>query len=96
MGSRFSNIRLQKDIQSWPFKVIEGSNDKPMIVLEHMGTNKEFSAEEISSLILKKLKEAAEAYLGTPVIDAVITVPAYFSDKQQRMLVHSLASMSCA
>ncbi|KAJ0784038.1 putative Heat shock protein 70 family [Helianthus annuus] len=84
MGSRFSNIKLQKDIESWPFKVIEGSNDKPMIVLEHMGVNKEFSAEEISSMILKNLKEAAEAYLGTTVIDAVITVPAYFSDRQRQ------------
>ncbi|KAJ0793221.1 putative Heat shock protein 70 family [Helianthus annuus] len=81
MGSRFSNIKLQKDIESWPFKVIEGSNDKPMIVLEHMGVNKEFSAEEISSMILKNLKEA---YLGTTVIDAVITVPAYFSDRQRQ------------
>ncbi|KAM0004291.1 putative Heat shock protein 70 family [Helianthus debilis subsp. tardiflorus] len=84
MGSRFSNIKLQKDIESWPFKVIEGSNDKPMIVLEHMGVNKEFSAEEISSMILKNLKEAAEAYLGTTVRDAVITVPAYFSDRQRQ------------
>ncbi|KAI3762276.1 hypothetical protein L1987_52701 [Smallanthus sonchifolius] len=66
------------------FLVGEGSNDKPMIVLEHMGTNKEFSPEEISSMILKKLKEAAEAYLGTVVRDAVITVPAYFSDKQRQ------------
>ncbi|KAI3762286.1 hypothetical protein L1987_52711 [Smallanthus sonchifolius] len=84
IGKRFSDVRLQKDIQSWPFKVIEGSNDKPMIVLEHMGVNKEFSPEEISSMILKKLKEAAEAYLGTTVKDAVITVPAYFSDKQRQ------------
>ncbi|MFS7961716.1 putative Heat shock protein 70 family [Helianthus anomalus] len=84
MGSRFGDIRLQKDIESWPFKVIKGSNDKPMIVLEHMGANKEFSAEELSSMILKKLKEAAEAYLGTTVRDAVITVPAYFSDKQRQ------------
>ncbi|KAI3762202.1 hypothetical protein L1987_52626 [Smallanthus sonchifolius] len=84
IGSRFSDIRLQKDIQSWPFKVTEGCSDKPMIVLEHMGANKEFSPEEISSMILKNLKEAAEAYLGTTVRDAVITVPAYFSDKQRQ------------
>ncbi|KAI3762284.1 hypothetical protein L1987_52709 [Smallanthus sonchifolius] len=84
MGKRFSDAILQKDIQSWPFKVIKGSNDKPMIVLEHMGVNKEFSPEEISSMIIKKLKEAAEAYLGTTVKDAVITVPAYFSDKQRQ------------
>ncbi|KAI3762273.1 hypothetical protein L1987_52698 [Smallanthus sonchifolius] len=84
MGSRFDDIILKKDIESWPFKVIEGASDKPMIVLEHMGTRKEFSPEEISSMILKNLKEAAEAYLRTKVTDAVITVPAYFSDKQRQ------------
>ncbi|KAK9062813.1 hypothetical protein SSX86_020003 [Deinandra increscens subsp. villosa] len=86
MGTRFNDDRLQNDMKSWPFKVIEGSggtDNKVMIALEHMGINKEFSPEEISSMILKKLKEAAEAYLGTPVTDAVITVPAYFSDKQR-------------
>ncbi|KAF5808457.1 putative Heat shock protein 70 family [Helianthus annuus] len=84
MGSRFSDTRLQQDIQSWHFKVIKGSNDKPVIVLEHMGVDMEFSPEEISSMILKKLKEAAEAFLRTTVRDAVITVPAYFSDKQRQ------------
>ncbi|KAJ0728687.1 putative Heat shock protein 70 family [Helianthus annuus] len=84
MGRRFNDVKLQNDIQSWPIKVIEGPDDKPMIMLEHMGINKEFSPEEISSMILKKLKEAAEAYLGTTVRDAVITVPAYFSDKQRQ------------
>ncbi|MFS7950959.1 putative Heat shock protein 70 family [Helianthus anomalus] len=84
MGSRFSDTRLQQDIQSWPFKVIKGSNDKPVIVLEHMGVDMEFSPEEISSMILKKLKEVAETFLRTTVRDAVITVPAYFSDKQRQ------------
>ncbi|KAI3807857.1 hypothetical protein L1987_23793 [Smallanthus sonchifolius] len=84
MGTRFSDTRLQNDLQSWPFKVIEGPRDMPIIVLEHMGVNKEFSAEKISSMILKNLKEAAGAYLGTTVKDAVITVPAYFSDKQRQ------------
>ncbi|KAL8206103.1 hypothetical protein R6Q57_009654 [Mikania cordata] len=84
MGSRFSDSRLQKDIKSWPFKVIEGSADKPIIVLEHNDAEREFSPEEVSSMILKNLKEAAEAYLGTTIKDAVITVPAYFSDKQRQ------------
>ncbi|GKD18720.1 putative heat shock protein 70 family protein [Tanacetum coccineum] len=65
VGSRFSDSRVQEEIKSWPFKVIKGSSDKPMIVLEHNAINKEFSAEEISSMILKNLKETAEAYLGT-------------------------------
>ncbi|GKB09540.1 heat shock cognate 70 kDa protein-like protein [Tanacetum coccineum] len=84
VGSRFSDSRVQEEIKSWPFKVIKGSSDKPMIVLEHNEINKEFSAEEISSMILKNLKETAEAYLGTKVTYAVITVPAYFNDKQRQ------------
>ncbi|XP_071699253.1 heat shock cognate 70 kDa protein-like [Rutidosis leptorrhynchoides] len=84
IGNRFNDSRVQEDIQSWPFRVVEGSPDKPMIVLEHKGIKKQFSAEEISSMILKHLKAAAEAYLGTTVTDAVITVPAYFSDKQRQ------------
>ncbi|KAI3745945.1 hypothetical protein L6452_08357 [Arctium lappa] len=84
IGSRFSDTAVQKDIESWPFKVIEGSAEKPMLVLEHESENKKFSPEEISSIILKNLKESAEAYLGTTVVDAVITVPAYFSDKQRQ------------
>nr|XP_043632973.1 heat shock cognate 70 kDa protein-like [Erigeron canadensis] len=84
MGSRFSNSSVKKDIESWPFKVTEGSEEKPMIVFEHDSVVKTFSPEETSSMILKDLKEAAEAYLGTIVKDAVITVPAYFSDKQRQ------------
>ncbi|XP_071695379.1 heat shock cognate 70 kDa protein-like [Rutidosis leptorrhynchoides] len=85
MGSRFNDSRVQMDIKSLPFKVIEGFGEKPMIVFEHesIGYNK-YSPEEISSKILKNLKEAAEAYLGTKVTDAVITVPAYFSDQQRQ------------
>ncbi|GKB51920.1 heat shock cognate 70 kDa protein, partial [Tanacetum coccineum] len=84
MGSRFSDSTVQKDIQSWPFKVIEGSMEKPMIVVEHKGKVAEYSPEEISSMILKNLKDAAEAFLNKKVTDAVITVPAYFSDKQRQ------------
>ncbi|KAL7611735.1 hypothetical protein Lser_V15G05168 [Lactuca serriola] len=84
MGRRFSESRLQDDIKSWPFKVVEGSADEPIIVLENETENMKFSPEEISSMILKNLKEAAEAYLGTTCTDAVITVPAYFSDKQRQ------------
>lgn len=84
MGSRFSDSRVKEDIESWPFKVTEGTEQKPMIVFEHESTEKKFSPEEISSMILKDLKEAAEVYLGTKVTDAVITVPAYFSDKQRQ------------
>ncbi|KAJ9542549.1 hypothetical protein OSB04_029055 [Centaurea solstitialis] len=84
MGSRFSDSVVQKDIESWPFKVIKGSADRPMILFEHESKDKRFSPEEVSSMILKSLKESAEAYLGTTVTDAVITVPAYFNDKQRQ------------
>ncbi|KAJ9542378.1 hypothetical protein OSB04_028884 [Centaurea solstitialis] len=84
VGSRFSDTAVQKDIDSWPFKVIEGSDEKPMLVLQLESHDKKFSPEEISSIILKNLKQSAEAYLGTTVADAVITVPAYFSDKQRQ------------
>nr|GEY87369.1 heat shock cognate 70 kDa protein-like [Tanacetum cinerariifolium] len=84
VGSRYTDSRVKEEIKSWPFKVIKGYSDKPMIVLEHNEINKEFSAEEISSMILKNLKETVEAYLRTKVTDAVITVPAYFNDKQRQ------------
>ncbi|KAL8206099.1 hypothetical protein R6Q57_009650 [Mikania cordata] len=80
VGRRFGDSQLQQDIKSWPFKVIKGTVDKPQIVLKH----KSVENEEISSMILKNLKEAAEAYLGTTVKDAVITVSAYFNDKQRK------------
>ncbi|GJU20628.1 heat shock cognate 70 kDa protein-like protein, partial [Tanacetum coccineum] len=73
MGSRFSDARVQKDIKSWPFKVIQGPAEKPMVVFDQGHI---FSPEEISAMILRNLKESAEAYLGTKVTDAVITVPA--------------------
>ncbi|KAJ9542386.1 hypothetical protein OSB04_028892 [Centaurea solstitialis] len=84
IGSRFSDSRVQKELESMPFKVIEGSTEKPMFVFEDEYEDKKFSPEEISSMILKNLKESAEAYLGTTVVDAVITVPAYFNHKQRQ------------
>ena len=68
----------------WSFQVIAGPSDKPMIVVNYKGEEKQFSAEEISSMILIKMKEVAEAYLGTTVKNAVVTVPAYFNDSQRQ------------
>ena len=70
---------VQRDINLWPFKVVKGPGDKPMIVVTYKGEEKHFSAEEISSMVLKKMREMAEAYLGTIVKNAVVTVPAYFN-----------------
>ena len=75
---------VQSDINLWPFKVIEGPSDKPMIVVNYKGEEKHFAAEEISSMVLKKMREIAEAYLGTTVKNVVVTVPAYFNDSQRK------------
>nr|KAJ0224435.1 hypothetical protein LSAT_V11C100035950 [Lactuca sativa] len=84
IGRRFYDAKIQEDMKLWPFKVIKGTNNIPKIVLEYNGEMKEFFAEEISSMVLVKLKEVAEAYLGETVKDAVITVPAYFNDSQRQ------------
>ncbi|KAL4557816.1 hypothetical protein LXL04_036008 [Taraxacum kok-saghyz] len=84
IGRRFSDAKVQENMKLWPFKVIEGPDDTPKIVVSYKGEDKEFLAEEISSMILGKMKEIAEAYLGKPVKNAVITVPAYFNDSQRQ------------
>jgi heat shock protein 1/8 len=84
IGRRFSNSLVQNDIKLWPFKVIEGPADKPMIVVTYKDEEKHFAAEEISSMVLSKMREIAEAYLGTAVRNAVVTVPAYFNDSQRK------------
>jgi heat shock protein 1/8 len=84
IGRRFSDSLVQNDITLWPFKVIEGPADKPMIVVTYKGEEKQFAAEEISSMVIKKMREVAETYLGTTVKNAVVTVPAYFNDSQRK------------
>lgn len=84
IGRRFSDLSVQNDMKLWPFKVIAGPGDKPMIVVNYKGEEKQFAAEEISSMVLTKMKEIAEAYLGTTIKNAVVTVPAYFNDSQRQ------------
>ncbi|KAK4579145.1 hypothetical protein RGQ29_029000 [Quercus rubra] len=84
IGRRFSDPLVQEDIKLWPFKVICGLHDKPMIVVNYKGEEKHFSAEEISSMVLRVMREIAETYLGTIVKNAVVTVPAYFNDSQRK------------
>jgi L1 cell adhesion molecule like protein len=67
-------------LKHWPFKVEAGPNDKPMIIVQYKGETKKFHPEEISSMVLVKMKEVAEAYLSKQVKNAVVTVPAYFND----------------
>jgi len=84
IGRRFSDPSVQSDMKLWPFKVVAGPGDKPMIVVNYKGEEKQFSAEEISSMVLTKMKEIAEAYLGSTIKNAVVTVPAYFNDSQRQ------------
>ncbi|VVA21822.1 Hypothetical predicted protein, partial [Prunus dulcis] len=84
IGRRFSEASVQSDVKLWPFKVIEGPGDKPMIVVTHNGQEKQCSAEDITSMVLEKMRKISETYLGSTVKNAVITVPAYFNDSQRR------------
>ncbi|KAL5068459.1 hypothetical protein RYX36_019346 [Vicia faba] len=87
IGRKFSDPLVQSDSMLWPFKVIAGDNDKPMISLKYKGQEKHLCAEEISSMILSKMRDIAEEYLGSPVKNAVITVPAYFNNSQRKATV---------
>ncbi|XP_057423675.1 heat shock 70 kDa protein 18-like [Lotus japonicus] len=84
IGRRFSDASVQSDMKLWPFKVIAGPGDKPMIVVSYMHHKKQFTAEEISSMVLMKMRKIAEAYLGSTVKKVVVTVPAYFNDSQRQ------------
>ncbi|XP_020788912.1 heat shock 70 kDa protein 1-like [Boleophthalmus pectinirostris] len=83
IGRRFDESTVQADMKHWPFKVVNDGG-KPKIRVEYKGEDKTFSPEEISSMVLVKMKEVAEAYLGHKVSNAVITVPAYFNDSQRQ------------
>jgi len=84
IGRKFDSAEVQADMKHWPFKVISGPAGKPVIEITFKGEVKQFAAEEISSMVLIKMKEIAEAYLGREVKNAVITVPAYFNDAQRQ------------
>merc|ERR1719353_826369 len=84
IGRRFTDSATQSDMKHFPFGVIQKDGDRPAIRVEYKGEEKDFFPEEISAMILTKMKEVAEAYLGTKVNDAVVTVPAYFNDSQRQ------------
>lgn len=83
IGRTFDDSDVQADRKHWPFDIVDVGN-KPMIEVEYKNETKQFSAEEISSMILTKMKETAEEYLGEAVTQAVVTVPAYFNDQQRQ------------
>jgi L1 cell adhesion molecule like protein len=84
IGRKFTDSVVQSDLKHWPFTVIEGPAGKPIIQVTFKGEVKQFAAEEISSMVLIKMKEISEAYLGREVKNAVVTVPAYFNDSQRQ------------
>jgi len=83
IGRKYDDSTVQADKKHWSFNVVD-DNTKPKIQVDFKGETKTFFPEEISSMVLLKMKEVAEAYLGTKVNDAVITVPAYFNDSQRQ------------
>ena len=83
IGRKFNDTTVQSDMKHFPFSVIN-QDDKPVIEVEYKGETKVFQPEEISSMVLVKMKEVAESYIGEEVTDAVITVPAYFNDSQRQ------------
>ncbi|XP_064545221.1 heat shock 70 kDa protein cognate 1 [Drosophila montana] len=83
IGRKFDDATVQSDMKHWPFEVIS-ENGKPRIRVEYKGEKKSFYPEEVSSMVLTKMRETAEAYLGGTVTDAVVTVPAYFNDSQRQ------------
>ncbi|CAF2820637.1 unnamed protein product [Rotaria sp. Silwood2] len=83
IGRKYSDVTVQADMKNWSFKVINES-EKPKIQVEYKHESKVFTPEEISSLILTKMKEMAETYLGQKVSEAIIAVPAYFNNAQRQ------------
>lgn len=83
IGRHFNDDTVKNDMKHWPFEVVE-DNSKPKLKVEFKGEDKTFFPEEVSSMVLLKMKETAEAYLGKLVTDAVVTVPAYFNDSQRQ------------
>jgi len=83
IGRKFNDPAVQADAKHWPYK-LAAQGDKPVIEVMHKGEQKQFTPEQISSMVLGKMKEVAESYLGQPVPNAVVTVPAYFNDAQRQ------------
>jgi len=83
IGRKFDDPVVQSDMKHWPFKLVSDSGT-PKIQVEFKGETKTFAAEEISSMVLTKMKETASAFVGKDIKDVVVTVPAYFNDSQRQ------------
>lgn len=84
IGRKFSENVIQENLKHFPYKITSGVSDKPTINVNYLGEEKKFQPEEISAMVLTKMKDIAESYLGEKITDAVITVPAYFNDSQRQ------------
>nr|KYP50783.1 Heat shock cognate 70 kDa protein [Cajanus cajan] len=91
IGRKYSDPIIQKDKMLWPFKVVAGVNDQPMIIVKYKGQEKRLCAEEVSAMVLTNMRQIAEAYLESPVKKAVVTVPAYFNDSQRKATIDAAA-----
>ena len=83
IGRKYEESSVQSDKKHWPFEVVS-EGGRPKLKVEYKNEDKTFTPEEISSMVLVKMKETAEAYLGADIKDAVVTVPAYFNDSQRQ------------
>lgn len=83
IGRKFADPEVQADMKHFSFQVVDKAG-KPQVEVEFKGETKNFTPEEISAMILGKMRETAEAYLGETVTNAVVTVPAYFNDSQRQ------------
>ncbi|KZT21050.1 heat shock protein 70 [Neolentinus lepideus HHB14362 ss-1] len=84
IGRQFKDAEVQKDMEHWPFKIVPKSDGRPAVEVEDGGKAQTYSPEQLSSMVLVKMKETAEQYLNKKVNHAVITVPAYFNDAQRQ------------
>jgi L1 cell adhesion molecule like protein len=84
IGRRFEDPTVKKDMESWPFKVVDDGNGNPKVEVQYLGSTHTFSPQEISAMVLNKMKDIAEVKIGKKVEKAVITVPAYFNDNQRQ------------
>lgn len=84
IGRKFHDSSVQSDIKHYPFKVVPDENDKPKFVVQYKNQEKSFYPEEISAMVLSKMKDIAQTQITTPITEAVITVPAYFNDSQRQ------------
>lgn len=93
IGRKFADPAVQDDCTHWPFKVRSGAGDIPELIVQYKGEEKVFKAEEISAMVLTKMREIAQSYLSDKgeVKKAVVTVPAYFNDAQRQVcaITHS-------